>query len=99
MQRLLDQAARLIQNARDLPAAEALAFLREAIGLLEACRPAKERDGMMALAYLRLAQAERQLGRRAEAERAYMLGYSYARTSREERVRRLAERLGEEFAR
>ncbi|RIH87394.1 hypothetical protein Mlute_00950 [Meiothermus luteus] len=98
MQRLLDQAALLIRKARELPPQEAVASLKEAVGLLEAVRPSKERDGMMALAYLRLAQLEGQRGRRQEAERAFMLGYSYARTSREERVRRLAERLGQELA-
>lgn len=71
--------------------------MKESVGLLEAVRPSRERDGMMALAYLRLAQMQRQLGKRIEAERAYMLGYSYARSSREERVRRLAEKLSEEF--
>jgi hypothetical protein len=98
VQRLLDQAAVLIRDARELSPEQAVGSLRESVGLLEAVRPSKERDGMMALAYLRLAQMQRQLGRRNEAERAYMLGYSYARSSREERVRRLAEKLGEELA-
>ena len=98
MQRLLDQAAVLIRDARELSPEQAVASLKESVGLLEAVRPSKERDGMMALAYLRLAQVQRQLGKRNEAERAYMLGYSYARSSREERVRRLAEKLSEEFA-
>ncbi|WP_337870842.1 hypothetical protein [Meiothermus sp.] len=97
MQRLLDQAALLIRDARELSPEQAVGSLKEAVGLLEAVRPSKERDGMMALAYLRLAQVQRQLGRRNEAERAFMLGYSYARSSREERVRRLAEKLSGEF--
>ncbi|GIW25640.1 hypothetical protein [Meiothermus sp.] len=97
MQRLLDQAAILIRDARELPPEQAVGSLKESVGLLEAVRPSKERDGMMALAYLRLAQMQRQLGKRKEAERAFMLGYSYARSSREERVRRLAEKLSQEF--
>lgn len=97
MQRLLDQAAVLIRDSRDLPPDRAVRGFQEAIALLEAVPPGKERDGMMALAYLRLAQAQRKAGQGREAERSYMLGYSYARTSREERVRRLAEKLGEDF--
>ncbi|GEM85378.1 hypothetical protein [Meiothermus granaticius] len=97
MQRLLDQAAILIRDSRDLPPEQATRGFQEAIALLEAVAPGKERDGMMALAYLRLAQVQRKIGQKREAERAYLLGYSYARTSREERVRRLAEKLGEEF--
>jgi predicted Zn-dependent protease len=94
---LLDQAALLIRDARDLSPERAVGSLKESVALLEAVRPCKERDSMMALAYLRLAQVQRQLGKRNEAERAYMLGYSYARSSREERVRRLAEKLSLEF--
>lgn len=97
VQRLLDQAAILIRDARESPPERAVGSLKESVGLLEAVRPSKERDGMMALAYLRLAQMQRQLGKRQEAERAFMLGYSYARSSREERVRRLAEKLSQEF--
>ncbi|RDI96616.1 hypothetical protein DV704_02055 [Meiothermus sp. QL-1] len=98
MQRLLDQAALLIQQAGERPPQQALVSLQDSLGLLEAVRPSKERDGMMALAYLRLAQVQLELGRPQEAERAFMLGYSYARTSREARVRRLAERLSPMFA-
>ncbi|MDX2005811.1 MAG: hypothetical protein SFU83_11085 [Meiothermus sp.] len=97
MQRLLDQAASLIRDARELEPQKALGSFHEAVGLLEAVRPGKERDGMMALAYLRLAQAQQRLGQRRDSERSFMLGYSYARTSREDRVRRLAEKLAEEF--
>jgi len=99
VQRLLDQAANLLREAREFPPQEALNRFNEAIALLGAVRPGKERDGMMALAYLRLAQLQRRLGKSQEAERAFMVGYSYARTSREERVRRLAEKLSEEFVR
>lgn len=97
MQRLLDQAANLIRDARELTPQESAQRLNEAIALLEAVRPGKERDGMMALAFMRLAQAQRRMGKNAESERSFMVGYSYARTSREERVRRLAEKLSEEF--
>lgn len=98
MQRLLDQAALLIRDARDQPPERAAGVFKEAVALLEAVPPGRERDGMMALAYLRLSQAQRKGGKTKEAERSYMLGYSYARTSREERVRRLAEKIGEEMA-
>lgn len=97
MQRLLDQAANLIRDARELQNESAISALQESVALLEAVRPGKERDGMMALAYLRMAQAQRRIGKNREADRSYMVGYSYARTSREERVRRLAEKLSEEF--
>lgn len=97
MQRLLDQAAEILQDARDTAPAEAIGKLKEALSLLEAARPGSERDGLMALAYLRLVQAQKRLGNLAEAERAFMLGYSYARTSREDRVRRFAEKLREEL--
>lgn len=97
MQRLLDQAANLIRDARELTPQESAQRLNEAIALLEAVRPGKERDGMMALAFMRLAQAQRRMGKSADSERSFMVGYSYARTSREERVRRLAEKLSEEF--
>ncbi|MER3483062.1 MAG: hypothetical protein C4332_07880 [Meiothermus sp.] len=97
MQRLLDQAALLIRDAREQPPEQAGRGFQEAVALLEAVPPGRERDGMMALAYLRLSQVQRKEGKTKEAERSYMLGYSYARTSREERVRRLAERLGEEL--
>lgn len=98
MQRLLDRAAHLIREARDLAPGEVVPRLKEALGLLEAVRPGPERDGMIGLAYLRLAQAQKALGQPREAERAFMLGYSYARTSREDRVRRFAEKLKEEFS-
>lgn len=97
MEPLLDQATALLQEAQQLEPKEALARLREATLLLEAVRPDRERDGLLALAFLRQAQLQRQLGRPQEAERAFVSGYSYARSSREERVRRLAERLREEF--
>jgi len=97
VQRLLDQAAIFIRDAREALPERAAALLKEAVVLLEAARPCKERDGLMALAYLRLAQLQRQLGKRQEAERFFMLGYSYARSSRQARVRRLAEKLGGEF--
>jgi hypothetical protein len=97
VQRLLDQAAEILQDARDMAPAEAVGKFKEAVSLLEAVRPGSERDGLMALAYLRLAQLQKRLSNRPEAERVFMLGYSYARTSREERVRRFAEKLREEL--
>jgi len=97
VQRLLDQAAVFIRDAREAPPEQAVGMLKEAVALLEAVRPSKERDGLMALAYLRLSQLQRQLGKRNEAERFFLLGYSYARSSRQERVRRLAEKLNLEF--
>ncbi len=98
VQRLLDQAANLIRDAREMQNEQAISALQEAVALLEAVRPSKERDGMMALAYLRLAQTQRRMGRGKDADRSFMVGYSYARTSREERVRRLAEKMGEELS-
>lgn len=53
--------------------------------------PSKQRDGAIALICLELAQ---QLSGR-EAERYFVTGYSYARTSREPQARMLAERLRE----
>lgn len=97
MQRLLDQATVFIRDAREAPLEQAGGLLKEAVALLEAARPSRERDGLIALAYLRLAQQQRQLGKRKEAKRFFMLGYSYARSSRQQRVRRLAEKLSGEF--
>ncbi len=56
--------------------------------------PSKPRDGTIAFAYLTLAQ--RLEG--GEAERCFVAGYSYARTSRDPQARPLAERLREEFS-
>jgi hypothetical protein len=94
---LLDKAANILRDARDLQPKEALAQLQEALGLLEGAKPNSERDGMMALAHLRLAQTHARMGKAQEAERSFMAGYSYARTSREDRVRRFAEKLREEM--
>jgi len=98
MQRLLDLAANLIREAQRLEAPQALPKLQQALEALEGTPPSRERDGMLALVYLRLAQAHSRLGNTLEAERTYMTGYAYARTSREERVQRLAERLKSELA-
>lgn len=97
VQVLLDKAANILRDARDLQPKEAVSQLQEAVGLLEGVRPNSERDGMMALAYLRLAQMLGRMGKPQEAERSFMVGYSYARTSREDRVRRFAEKLREEM--
>ncbi len=72
-------------------------MVQEVLALLEEVRPSRARDGMMALAYLRMAQLKRRMGADEEAERAFWVGFSYARTSGEVRVRRFAERLKEEF--
>ncbi len=64
---------------------------------LEAEPPGRERDGLLALAHLRSAQALRALGHEEKAQRAFMLGFSYARTSGEQRVRCFAEHLQESF--
>lgn len=98
VQRLLDIAAGLIREAQRLEPNESASKLRDALDALESTPPSAERDSMLALAYLRLSQSELRLGNRPEADRTFMTGYSYARTSREERVQRLAERLKEELA-
>lgn len=63
--------------------------LREISKLLHRLPPGRERDGLLAVAYLRLYQLVGQ-------EEDYLGGYSYARTSRLEPVRLLGERLGED---
>ncbi|BDG16601.1 hypothetical protein [Thermus brockianus] len=70
-----------------LEAREAGRF-REIAKLLHRLPPSRERDGLLAVAYLRLYQL---LGQ----EEDYLKGYSYARTARLEAVRLLSERLGE----
>lgn len=62
--------------------------LREIARLLHRLPPGRERDGLLAVAYLRLFQLEGK-------EEDYLRGYSYARTARLEPVRLLSERLGE----
>lgn len=59
---------------------------REAFG---AVPPGRERDGLLAVAYLRLYQV-------VKRPEYLFRGYSYARTARVEEVRALAERLWEE---
>ncbi|MBW6393574.1 hypothetical protein KZX47_00150 [Thermus sp. SYSU G05001] len=61
---------------------------REIVRLLHRLPPGRERDGLLAVAYLRLYQL---LGQ----EEDYLRGYSYARTAKLEPVRLLGERLGE----
>ncbi len=63
--------------------------LREIAKLLHRLPPGRERDGLLALVYLRLYRLTRK-------EEHYLRGYSYARTARLEPVRLLAERLSEE---
>jgi len=56
---------------------------------LERFPPGRERDGLLAVAYLRLYQV-------VKRPEYLFRGYSYARTARVEEVRALAERLWEE---
>jgi len=56
--------------------------------------PSRARDGRVARAYLELAR----ISQGKERERAFLAGYSYARTSRDPEARLLAERLRGEFA-
>ncbi|TBH21732.1 hypothetical protein [Thermus thermamylovorans] len=62
--------------------------LQEIAKRLHRLPPGRERDGLLAVVYLRLHQL---LGR----EEHYLRGYSYARTARLEPARLWAERLGE----
>lgn len=79
--------AHLARALRETPPhPEASAKLREIAKLLHRLPPSRERDGLLAVAYLRLYQA---LGK----EEDYLRGYSYARTARLEAVRLMAERL------
>jgi len=70
-----------------LEASQAPRF-REIARLLHRLHPGRERDGLLAVVYLRLYQL---LGQ----EEDYLKGYSYARTAKLEPVRLLGERLGE----
>jgi len=56
--------------------------------------PSRLRDGRIARVYLELAR--RTQGK--ERERAFLAGYSYARTSRDPEARHMTERLWREFA-
>ncbi len=79
--------AHLARALRETPAhREASSKLREIVKLLHRLPPSRERDGLLAVAYLRLYQA---LGK----EEDYLRGYSYARTARVEAVRLMAERM------
>lgn len=62
---------------------------REIVRLLHRLPPGRERDGLLAVAYLRLYQV-------VKRPEYLFRGYSYARTARVEEVRALAERLWEE---
>ncbi len=68
--------------------------LRARLERLFEAPPTRERDGEVALVFLALAA---QTGG-AERERAFLAGYSYARTSRHPEARERAERLREELA-
>lgn len=82
----LAHLARALKEAP--PRREASSRLREIAKLLHRLPPSRERDGLLAVAYLRLYQA---LGQ----EEDYLRGYSYARTSRVEAVRLMAERMAQ----
>ncbi len=87
-----DTLADLARALRGTPLeASQVPRFREIARLLHRLPPERERDGLLAVAYLRLYQL---LGQ----EEDHLRGYSYARTSQLEPVRLLGERLGEERA-
>ncbi|WP_038047036.1 hypothetical protein [Thermus caliditerrae] len=89
MQGLGETLAELARALRETPLeAGQVPRLRAIAKLLHRLPPGRERDGLLAVAYLRLYQL---LGQ----EEDYLRGYSYARTARLEPVRLLGERLGE----
>jgi len=67
--------------------------LRSGLERLFALPPSRRRDGRVARIFLELS---RRTGGK-ERERAFLAGYSYARTSRDPQARLLAERLRREF--
>ena len=71
------------------PAAQSPERLRARLERLFEYPPSRERDGEVALVYLALASQTSG----AERERAFLAGYSYARTSRHPEARERAERL------
>ncbi len=87
------QGERLEELARTLGEipleASSVPLFLEVVKRLHRLPPSPKRDGLLALAYLRLYQLR-------GLEEDFLRGYSYARTSRQEGVRRLAERLLEE---
>ncbi|WP_243090756.1 hypothetical protein [Thermus neutrinimicus] len=84
-----DTLADLARALRGTPleASQASRF-REIARLLHRLPPGRERDGLLAVAYLKLYQL---LGQ----EEDYLKGYSYGRTAKLEPVRLLGERLAE----
>ncbi|MEN2983164.1 MAG: hypothetical protein ABDH20_11885 [Thermus sp.] len=90
MREAKDTLVDLAKALRETPVqADQVGRFREILHLLHRLPPGRERDGLLAVAYLRLYQLLRDPG-------DYLRGYSYARTARLEPVRLLAERLGEE---
>ncbi|AAS81178.1 MULTISPECIES: hypothetical protein [Thermus] len=83
----LEDLARALRGTP--PEARNLSRLQEIAKLLERFPPGRERDGLLAVAYLRLYQV-------VKRPEYLFRGYSYARTARVEEVRALAERLWEE---
>lgn len=84
MRGVLERAQALLQEAK--PRGQDLARLEEAVRLLESSCPSRERDALLALAYLKLYQT-------VQKEEYYLRGYSYARTSQKEEALALAERV------
>jgi len=72
---------------------DAARSLRELFDALTEQPPSRQRDARMALVALALAEH----GGGKGAERWFVTGYSYARTSRDPEVRARAERLRERF--
>lgn len=89
MQGLGETLAELARALRETPLEAAQApRLRAILRHLHRFPPGRERDGLLAVVYLRLFQLFGQ-------EEDYFRGYSYARTARLEAVRLLSERVGE----
>ena len=84
MRGVLEAAQALLQGAK--PQVQDLPRLQEAVRILESSRPSRERDALLALAYLKLYQT-------VQREEYYLRGYSYARTSQKEEALALAERV------
>jgi hypothetical protein len=81
--------ADLARALRETPLeAQAERRLQGIVRLLHRLPPGRERDGLLAVAYLRLYQI-------AKREEFFLRGYSYARTARLLPVRLMAEKMGE----
>ena len=85
---LADLARALRETPLEAQGERRLNRLKEIARLLHRLPPGQERDGLLAVAYLRLYQITRR-------EEFFLRGYSYARTARLMPVRLMAEKLGE----